>query len=487
MYRQYVGVLGLCLCAFVVTACGNVVNPGTGVSVSVVLSPSIESEILSVSYFGEKSASGLVMSKFCYFFNVTAPDLVDPGIPVEPDTCGYGPRGKGKTFGAFAYGETAELILDPGLGRQFDLIGFKLPEGTTADCKGVLAFTPVGDGGTEKRLKITYDGKEIDPRLNDSQLPLPERSLFIFSRSAPTDIVSGAQTVEMKSVPWVDREYMGTVKSFPRRYSCNEPKAAKIEFRKPDDTVLPSLVLEGIKGVSTSAIVTLHNSGTVRATQVILSFQVGKVGLDTRDDWMLAVEGGQIPTPCAIYASDPDDDNDNLIAFNIPGKQSCNVRLNFYPTGAGVNVGSNPDKLKISYRNGSPVAVNDALDIDAVKKVPHLVADPVEFDTVNASSNSAAYYKEIFIENQGTAEAESIHATHTVITGSGISFKYGSYAASSDCDEGPLQPGESCSIMVKFEKNITSLTPTGLYVISFMISHDGVSGPVVPVKRNIVP
>jgi hypothetical protein len=198
-------------------ACAQVVGPPA--QVSVVLSPSVMTSEAD-PYFGAKSATGLVTNGFCYFFNVTAPDLMNPNVEVGDDTCGHGPKGLGATFGAFSYGKTAVLSLSPGQARRFDLLGFKIPPLTSQVCEeGKLQFV-VSNDGSDSKVQVLYDGVEIGADPESGTLPDRDEDLYIFSRSQPVTLTTGAQTVTMTPIEYEDRTISGDVNSYPKRYDC---------------------------------------------------------------------------------------------------------------------------------------------------------------------------------------------------------------------------------------------------------------------------
>ncbi len=214
---RHVGSLSFGSLLMTLAACGEVQEAPA--QVSVVLSPSVMTTA-TTPYFGDRSTSGLVTNGFCYFFNVTAPDLMNPNVEVGDDTCGHGPKGLGATFGAFSYGKTAVLSLSPGQARRFDLLGFKIPDGTSQVCEdGKLQFV-VSNDGSDSKVQVLYDGVEIGADPESAPLPDPNEDLYIFSRSQPVTLTTGAQTVTMTPIEYEDRTISGIENSFPKRYDC---------------------------------------------------------------------------------------------------------------------------------------------------------------------------------------------------------------------------------------------------------------------------
>jgi hypothetical protein len=255
LYLRHVGSLSLSAFVLTLAACAEV--PAPPVQVSVVLSPSVS--ISENPYFGDKTTTGLISSGFCYFFNVTAPDLMNPNAEVGEDSCGHGPTGLGATFGAYSYRKTAVLNLSPGQARRFDLLGFKIPDGTSQVCEdGKLQFVVVNDGGGTE-VQVKYDGIEIGKDPEYGALPDPDKDLYIFSRSQPVTLTTGAQTVSMTPIEYEERTIDGEAKSFPKRYDCKAYTPAKLVFD-------PEIVDFGIVTSIQFKDVFVKNEGNVAAT-----------------------------------------------------------------------------------------------------------------------------------------------------------------------------------------------------------------------------
>ncbi|MEO5669033.1 MAG: hypothetical protein ABIR96_13310 [Bdellovibrionota bacterium] len=425
------------LCAFLglgLGACGNVANAPS--SVSVVLAPASLEATLASPAFGTRSSSGLVSEGFCYAFHVTAPDLDDPVVPIEPDTCGHAPGSFGKVYGPYAFGKTAVMVIPPGAARRFDLIGFKMPAGTTADCAGNLS---VGVG-PEKHVRATYDGVELDPDVGDGEIPDPAGSIYLFSRSEPVDLISGNQTVVLQPIEWSDRTYQGNVNSYPQRYGCKDYTPAQITMSSSPSNFGTST------GNMLYQLVTLTNSGTVSATALDFSGSNFGPGMN--------FIGGTYPGLGGNCGA------------RLGGSQSCTLSLRFDPaqaTGIPVSTGT----LNLQYANGYQT-LPATFPLMAVYDFAILGNSASVFSTTLVGNSSA-----LTLSITNTGSIASVPLSFSLTSGDpSIDFSSGGFpgGASNPCSQGMvLAPAGSCNIGFTF----TPLGPTPTSVTRTLEVRDG--------------
>jgi hypothetical protein len=365
--------------------------------------------------FDTKSPTGLVTSGFCYFFNVTAPDLMDPNTTSEPDTCGHGPAGKGATFGAFSYGKTAVLNLSPGLARRFDLLGFKRPAGTSAVCEdGNLEFRVVSDSGSGSKVQVFYDNVEIGADPGYGTIPDPATDLYIFSRSAPVTLTTGAQTVALSPIDYEDRTLGGIERSYPKRYSCSSVVPAKLE--------MSDINFANSNQAQLSDFITVTNTGGIVAT-AISSSQTFEAGLSY-------FSGGY-----------PGHTGANPCGNELQPGASCLIKIKFSPNSmtAGETIASG--QVALDYQNGDDVdgAVSNIL---GQRQIAILAMTPAVHNFLSLGASHT-----FTVTNTGQATADlSTNLTSTNY----FKFLGGSMPGTGGTCGATLAPSSSCTYVVQY-------------------------------------
>lgn len=441
---RYVGLKSAGIFILSLGACAQVEGPPA--QVSVVLSPSFtisESPLL----FGTKSTSGLVTNNFCYFIHVTAPDLMDPSVEPKPDTCGHGPSGKGLVFGAYSFGKKALLSLNPGFGRRFDLLGFRVPDGTSLVCEDGRLDLRVESTESGSKVKVFYDDVEIGADPDSGVLPDYNTDLYIFSRSEPVDLTTGQQSVSLNPVAYVDRKIAGVAKSLPKRYSCNSGAPATLVFE-------PASLDFGMRNVLSYEWVTVRNTGSVPAT---------------------LMEGSTptLPVSFLSYALNdayPGHTEDDACGAVLAANETCRLKFKFDPT-ALVAGAFRSGFTNISYYAGD---AGDVTPLRVTGSKPAAGGLTLSRSFVDFGPNNGISKVNVALRNDSGAAISAIVLNAGVLTSP---FSQIAHTCTST-----LANGSTCLIQLQFDAAATG--PGSTHTANYSINYSGGSPLTLPLSGS---
>ncbi len=143
-----------------------------------------------ISQGGMSAMADLLPENLCYIIHVTGPGLTAVG----DGDAQCGPEVGLGMISARSYnvGDTAQLEVEPGLARRFDLIGFTSPNGTSAEGKGncgaISVYIEPNPYGAGRKVKLLQNNE-----------PITAKPVLFYTGTA--DLVSGPNVVALAKVP----------------------------------------------------------------------------------------------------------------------------------------------------------------------------------------------------------------------------------------------------------------------------------------------